>query len=107
MRRGEIYRVHRPDNDPKTFRSYVIVSRQTLIESRFPTVICAPIFSRGHGSSTQVLVGIDEGMKHDSWILCDNLASIQKANLTRFVGSLPSSKIAELDRALKMALALN
>jgi mRNA interferase MazF len=82
------------------------VSRQTLIESQFPTVICAPIFSRGHGSSTQVLIGIDEGMRHDSWILCDNLLSIRKVELTRFTGSLSSAKLDELDRALKMALAL-
>ena len=77
------------------------------MESRFPTVICAPIFSRGHGSSTQVLIGLDEGMKHDSWILCDNLVSVSKVQLAHFVGSLSSSKLAELERALKMALALN
>jgi mRNA interferase MazF len=106
MRRGEIYRVHRPSGDPKRFRSYVIVSRQTLIDSQFPTVICAPIFSRGQGASTQILVGIDEGMKHDSWIFCDNLVSLHKVSLTRFVGSLPPAKFAELDRALKFALAL-
>lgn len=106
MRRGEIYRVHRPNDDPKLFRSYVVVSRPALIESRFPTVICAPIFSRGQGASTQVLIGIDEGMKHDSWILCDNLVSIRKAELTRFVGSLSTTKFAEIDRALKIALAL-
>ncbi len=107
MRRGEIYRVHRPSGDPKLFRSYVVVSRQTLIDSRFPTVICAPIFSRGQGASTQVFIGIDEGMKHDSWILCDNLVSVRKVEMTQFVGSLASAKIGELDRALKMALALN
>ena len=106
MRRGEIYRVHRPTDDPKRFRSYVVVSRQTLIESQFPTVVCAPIFSRGHGSSTQVFIGIDEGMKHDSWIFCDNLLSVRKAELTRFTGTLSAAKLAELDRALKMALAL-
>ena len=106
MRRGEIYRVHRPSGDPKLFRSYVVVSRQTLIDSQFPTVICAPVFSRGQGASSQVLIGIDEGMKHDSWILCDNLVSIRKTEMTQFVGSLPLSKIAELNRALKMALAL-
>jgi mRNA interferase MazF len=77
------------------------------MESRFPTVICAPIFSRGHGSSTQVLIGIDEGMKHDSWILCDNLVSIRKVELTQFVGSLSRLKLEELDRALKIALELN
>jgi len=82
------------------------VSRQVLIDSRFPTVICAPIFSRGHGFATQVAVGIDEGMKHESWIFCDNLVSLHKVDLTNFVGTLSFSKIEELDRALRIALAL-
>jgi len=106
MRRGEIYRVHHPSDDPKPYRSFVVVSRQILIDSRFPTVICAPILTRGHGFSTQVSVGIDEGLKHESWILCDNLVSLRKVQLTRFVGSLARSKVEQLDRALKMALAL-
>jgi mRNA interferase MazF len=106
MRRGEIYRIHHPSDDPKLYRSFVIVSRQTLIDSQFSTVICAPILTRGHGFSTQIPVGINEGLKHDSWIFCDNLVSIRKVQLTNFVGSLPRSKVEELDRALKMALAL-
>ena len=111
MRRGEIYRVHQPGgdpatNDPKLYRSFVVVSRQILVDSRFPTVICAPVLTRGHGFSTQVSVGVDEGLKHESWILCDNLVSLRKAQLTRFVGSLARAKVQELDRALKMALAL-
>ena len=106
MRRGEIYRVHHPSDDPKLYRSFVVVSRQILIDSRFPTVVCAPILTRGHGFSTQVSVGIDEGLKHESWILCDNLVSLRKTQLTRFVGSLVRSKLAELDQALKMALGL-
>jgi len=106
MRRGEIYRVHHPSGDPKLYRSFVVVSRQTLIDSRFATVICAPIFTHGRGFSTQVPVGIDEGLKHESWILCDNLVSLRKVQLTRFVGSMSRSKMEELDRALKMALGL-
>jgi mRNA interferase MazF len=106
LRRGEIYRVHHPSGDPKLYRSFVVVSRQTLIDSRFPTVVCAPIFSRGHGFSTQISVGIDEGLKHESWILCDNLVSLRKTQLTRFVGSLSPPKTGELDRALKIALAV-
>jgi len=105
MRRGEIYRVHHPSDDPKLYRSFVDVSRQILIDSRFPTVVCAPILTRRHGFSTQVSVGIDEGLKHESWILCDNLVSLRKVQLT-FVGFLARSKVEELDRALKMALAL-
>ena len=119
MRRGEIYRVHqpgspatdrpandRPGNDPKLYRSFLAVSRPVLNNSRFPTVVCAPILSHGHGFSTQVSLGVDEGLKHESWILCDNLVSLRKVQLTRFVGSLAPAKIEELDRALKMALAL-
>ena len=106
MTRGEIDRVHHSQRDPKLYRCFVVVSRQILIESRFPTVICAPVLTRGHGFSTQVSVGIDEGLKHESWILCDNLVSLRKVQLTRFVGSLARTKRDELDRALKMALAL-
>jgi mRNA interferase MazF len=111
MRRGEIYRVHHPGdlagNDPKLYRSFVVVSRQILIDSRFPTVVCAPILTRGHGLSTQVSIGVDEGLKHESWILCDKLVSLRKVQLTRFIGSLARAKLGELDRALKMVLALD
>src|SRR5271169_1529832 len=102
MRRGEIYRVRHPSDDPKLYRSFVVVSRQTLIDSGFSTVVCAPILTRGHGFSTQVSVGIHEGLKHESWILCDNLVSLRKVQLSGFVGSLARAKLQELDRALKM-----
>jgi mRNA interferase MazF len=106
MMRGDIYRVRDPERDPKRYRSFVVVSRQSLIDSQFSTVICAPIFSSGQGLSTQVPIGVDEGMKHDSWIICDNLVSIGKSELSQFVGALSGSKIAALDKALRVALSL-
>jgi mRNA interferase MazF len=107
LRRGELYRVHKPGGDPKQYRVFVIVSRQVLIDSGFSTVICAPVFSSGQGLSTQVRVGPDEGLKQVSWIMCDNLMSLRKTDLSNFVGSLPQSRHEELDRALKMALDLD
>jgi mRNA interferase MazF len=106
VRRGELYRVHKPGGDPKQYRVFVIVSRQVLADSRFSTLICAPVFRSGEGLSTEVAVGPDEGLKHDSWIVCDNLVSLRKADLTHFLGSLSRSKLAELNQALKMALDL-
>ncbi len=82
------------------------MSRQALIDSRFSTVVCAPVFSSGEGLSTQVAIGPDEGLKHPSWIMCDNLVSLRKSELTNFVGSLSGPKLTELNRALKMALDL-
>jgi len=106
LKRGELYRVFKPGGDPKQYRAFVVVSRQALVDSRFSTAICAPIFTSGEGLSTQVAVGPEEGLKHSSWIMCDNLVSIPKSELTHYIGSLPSSKLLELNRALKMALDL-
>ena len=106
MRRGELYRVHKPGGDPRQSRVFVVVSRQVLIDSRFSSVICAPVFSRGEGLSTQVAVGPDEGLKHASWIMCDSLVSLRKADLTQFLGSLSRSKLGELSQAMRMALDL-
>ena len=89
MRRGQLYRVRRPSSrDPKKFRVFVIVSRQILIDSRFSTVICAPVYSTYDGLSTQVAVGIDEGLKHDSSIHCDELISLPKSMLKNYIGEL-------------------
>ena len=106
VRRGELYRVQRPLGDPKSQRVFVIVSRQVLADSRFSTVICAPVFTSGEGLSTQVAVGVEEGLLHPSWIMTDNLASIRKSDLTDYVGSLSRAKMAELNRSLKIALDL-
>ena len=81
-----------------------MVSRQVLIDSKFSTVICAPIYSAYHGLSTQVLVGIEQGLKHDSSIHCDDLVSLPKSVLTDYVGSLSPAKLAELNLALRAAL---
>lgn len=106
VKRGELYRVFKPGGDAKRYRVFAIVSRPALIESRFSTVICAPVFSSGEGLSTQVAIGPDEGLKHASWIMCDNLVSIRKSELTDYVGSLSRVKLRELDEALKLALDL-
>jgi mRNA interferase MazF len=96
--------VYKPHGDPKSHRVFVVVSRQVLIESRFSTVICAPVFTTGEGLSTQVPVEQAEGLKHPSLIMCDNLVCLRKSDLTQYVGSLSRTKILELNTALKMAL---
>lgn len=107
MKRGELYRVYKPGGDPKQYRTFVIVSRQILIDSKFSTLICAPVFTSGEGLSTQVTIGPEEGLKDSSWIMCDNLVSLRKSELTQYIGTLSPAKMVELNRALKMALNLD
>lgn len=84
----------------------MVVSRQVLIDSKFSTVICAPVYSNYNGISTQVPVGIQEGLKHNSCIYCDELVSIPKSALTHYIGILSEEKIEKLNKALKIALEI-
>ena len=84
----------------------MIVSRQLLLDSSFSSVICAPVYTRRDGLHTQVDVGLDEGLKHESSIHCDELMSLPKSVLTNFIGHLSPAKQALLDRALAFALGL-
>ena len=51
-------------------------------------------------------VGIEEGLKHESSIHCDELVSLPKTALTDFVGSLSREKLIKLNTALRFALGL-
>jgi len=106
MKRGDFYRVYKGNKyDPKSHRVFVVVSRQLLIDSQFTTVICAPIHSKYDGFPTQIEVGVEEGLKHDSAIYCDELISFPKSILTDYVGSLPDDKMELVNTALRIALA--
>jgi len=85
---------------------FVIVSRQILIDSRFSTAICAPVYTAYDGLTTQVCVGLDEGLKHHSSIHSDELVSLPKSALTHFIGRLSPKKIKELNQALLVALKI-
>jgi mRNA interferase MazF len=72
-----------------------------LIDSRFATVICAPVYTRREGLAT-----VAEGLKHDSSILCNALVSLPESALTDFIGRLQSERLSALNAALRIALAL-
>lgn len=106
MKRGDLYRVAHPSRDPKKFRVFVIISRQVVIDSRFSTIVCAPIYSVHDGLASQVAVGVEEGLKHESSIHCDELVSLPKSALTNYIGTLSLPKIDELNYALRVSLDL-
>ena len=108
MKRGELYLVRKPGSrDPRKQHVFVVVSRRTLIESRFSTVICAPVYSPHDGLSTQVRIGPREGLKSESSIHCDELVSLPKSVLTNYIGSLHLDALMELNKALAVSLELD
>ncbi|MFA4835585.1 MAG: type II toxin-antitoxin system PemK/MazF family toxin [Dehalococcoidia bacterium] len=106
MKRGDLYRVPHPSHDPKKYRVFAVISRQAVIDSRFSTVICAPIYTIHDGLASQVAVGIEEGLKHESSTHCDELVSLPKTVLTNYIGMLSLRKVEELNYALRVAIDL-
>lgn len=108
MTRGEIYgtRERSPERGGKP-GFYVVVSRAFIVENDdVSTIICAPVYSRLLGLSTEVVVGPEEGLPRVSSIRCDFLTLMFKRKLTTFVASLSPRKLGELDQALALALDL-
>jgi len=108
MTRGEIYRTRdrmAARGDKPGF--YVVVSREFIASNEdVTTVVCAPVYSRVLGISTEVILDPSDGVPRRSAIRCDFLALMFKRSLTHFVATLPQSKVKLLDRALVIALDL-
>ena len=108
MRRGEIYRTQEKiaeRGDKPGF--YIVVSRSFIAgNDDVSTVVCAPVYSEILGLESEVVLGPAEGLPRACAIRCDFLMLMFERKLTRFIGSLPPRKIAELNRALAYALEL-
>lgn len=108
MKRGDIYRTKEklPERGNKA-GFYVVVSRSFVAENDdISTVICAPVYGEVLGLRSEILVGDEDGLPRDSAIRCDFLTLLFKRKLTRFVGTLSSERIRELNAALTYALEL-
>lgn len=100
VRRGEIwlYDFRRPDKR----RPVLVLTRQDVIPL-IGTVMVAPITSTIRGAPSEVVVGIDEGLKRDSAVNLDHVQTVEQARLRTFLGSLGPAKMTRVCRALAIA----
>ena len=98
--RGEIwtYRFKTPDKR----RPVLVLSRPDVIPL-LHTVMVAPITSTQRGAPSEVGVGVEEGLKHDSAVNLDHVQTVEQARLIGFVGTLSSAKMQHVCRALALA----
>ena len=99
-RRGEIwqYRSRAPDKR----RPVVVLTRQEVLPL-LRTAIVAPITSTIRGLPSEVMVGADEGLTHDSAINLDHVQTVEQRSLHGFVGALSETKMRQVCRALALA----
>jgi mRNA interferase MazF len=63
----------------------------------------APITSAVRGAPSEVIVGVEHGLKTMSAVNLDHVQTVEQSRLRRFVGTLPRQKMTEVCRALAIA----
>ena len=100
VNRGEIwlYTFKPPDKR----RPVVVLSRQKVI-GLLSTVIVAPITTSIRGVPSEVLVGIEEGLKAYSVVNLDHVQTVERSDLKHYIGCLGPEKMAAVCEALAIA----
>ena len=100
IKRGDIwfYKFKHPDKN----RPVLVLTRQEVIEL-LHTIMVAPITSTIYGAPSEVVVGIEEGLKQDSAVNLDHVQTVEKARLGQYVGRLSPDKMQAVCRALETA----
>ncbi len=80
----------------------LVLSRQEVI-GLLRTVIVAPVTSTIYGAPSEVIVGVDEGLKCESAVNLDHPQTVDQRKLRSYIGSLGSRKMREVCDALTIA----
>ncbi|MBM4183740.1 MAG: type II toxin-antitoxin system PemK/MazF family toxin [Gemmatimonadetes bacterium] len=100
IRRGEIWLLEFTPPDKR--RPVLVLSRNDVI-GLLRTVMVAPITTAIRGAPSEVIVGVDEGLKQRSAINLDHVQTVDKDRLERFVGSASPQTMAAVCAALAIA----
>jgi mRNA interferase MazF len=100
VRRGEIrlYRFRSPDR-----RRPVLVLTRSEVVPLLTTVMVAPITTAVRGAPSEVVVGVDVGLKTRSAINLDHVQTVEQNRLGRYVGSVSAQTMARVCEALAIA----
>ena len=99
--RGDIWRYRFSASDKQ--RPVLVLTRQEVI-GLLHTVMVAPVTSTIRGAPSEVVVGVKEGLKHESAVNLDHVQTVERARLTGYVGQLGPDRMREVCRALSIAV---
>ena len=103
MRRGEIWWAEL--EQPSGRRPVVLLSRNEAYTVR-SLVIAAPATTRIRHISSEVQLGIDDGMQQECVVNLDTIITIPKDCLKTRLAILSAKKLKEVEAAVRFALGL-
>ena len=83
----------------------VILTRDAAIP-HLSGIVCAIVTSTIRGVPSEVPVGVESGLDHDSVVNCDTIYTLRREQLTRQRGELGPERTRRLDTALSVAIGL-
>jgi len=112
LRRGQIYWIRwepARGSEQRGRRPGLIVQADPINAStRYPNTIAVALTTVFHGVPTHVQVEPTQtnGLSQRSYVLCEHFMTISRERLDEYIGELDSATMAQVNRALKRALAL-
>lgn len=101
LERGQVRLCRLPA--PDRMRPVLVLTRSSAI-TYLSRVTVAPITSSIRGVPSEVVLGVDDGMKGPCAANLHNLVTVPKEFLGRRVASLPASRLREVCEALAFSL---
>jgi mRNA interferase MazF len=86
-------------------RPVVVLTRDNMVP-HFKNLTIAAITSTSRTSRTQVPVGPENGLDHESFVNCDDIHTIPKAKVLQRIGRLTVEQEARLSQAIRTAFDL-
>ena len=103
MNRGDIWLI---DLGGKTgMRPAVILTRQKVLEY-LNKVSVAEVTTKGKGYPTEVFIGQKANLQKPSFIQTDNIHTVPKHRLVKYLGTLEPVTMKEVSRKVALALEL-
>jgi len=87
---------------PNKRRPVLVLTRQDVIPL-LNSVMVAPITSTVRGAPSEVVIGVEEGLKRTSAVNLDHVQTIEQSQLGAHVGSASPTVMAKVCRALAVA----
>ena len=110
--RGEMYYAQLGDGigSEQKGRRPVVIIQNDIGNTYSPTLIVAAITSEIYGKSqlpTHYFLKANNGLQKDSFILLEQIRTIDKARIGKYIGRIPAVHIPQIDRALRISIGLN
>jgi mRNA interferase MazF len=104
VNRGEIWQFE--FDHPNKRRPVLVLTRQEIL-GHLHSVTVAPITTTIRGIPSEVVIGLESGLKTTSAISLDNMATVPKDELRLFVGTVSPQIMVAVREALLFALGFD